>query len=90
MEPDSLMSKVYKARYFPNSTFLEASLGNNPSFMWSSIMKAQPLIRRGVRCKIGSGENTLIFRDSWLIHDDNPYISSPPPPGLEAAPVSSI
>lgn len=34
---ESLASKVYKARYFPKGNFFDASLGNNPSFVWRSI-----------------------------------------------------
>ena len=30
----SLFYKVYKARYFPNSSFMEAELGTNPSYVW--------------------------------------------------------
>lgn len=33
MFPDSLVSKVYQARYYPNGTFLNAKLGCNPSYV---------------------------------------------------------
>lgn len=33
----SLVSRVYKARYYPRCDFLNASIGNNPSFVWRSI-----------------------------------------------------
>ncbi|XP_019157730.1 PREDICTED: uncharacterized protein LOC109154381 [Ipomoea nil] len=42
-DPDSLVSKIYKARYYPNSSFLEANLGANPSFIWSSLMATQDI-----------------------------------------------
>ena len=29
----SLFFRVYKARYFPNCSFMEAEMGNNPSFV---------------------------------------------------------
>lgn len=31
--PNSLVSRLYKARYFPKCTFLEAEVGNNSSFI---------------------------------------------------------
>ncbi|XP_019173294.1 PREDICTED: uncharacterized protein LOC109168893 [Ipomoea nil] len=41
---DSLVSRVYRARYYPKQTFYEACLGNNPSFYWRSIMAAKELV----------------------------------------------
>lgn len=31
--PENFASKVYKARYFPDSNFLDSDLSNNPSFI---------------------------------------------------------
>jgi len=36
-KPESLVTRVFKARYFPRSSFLVAKLGHNPSFVWRSI-----------------------------------------------------
>ncbi|XP_075655218.1 putative mitochondrial protein AtMg00310 [Castanea sativa] len=44
----SLFYRVYKARYFPVCSFLEAELGSNPSFMWRSLLSARELIREGL------------------------------------------
>ncbi|XP_030494621.2 uncharacterized protein LOC115710395 [Cannabis sativa] len=41
----SLIGKVFKARYYPNKTFLDASLGNNPSFVWRSVHEAHAIVR---------------------------------------------
>ena len=43
----SLFVKVYKARYFPNCSFMEAELRCNPSFVWKSLLDARELIRAG-------------------------------------------
>lgn len=43
----SLIAKLFKARYFPNSNFLDATLGNNPSFVWRSIWEAKNLVKSG-------------------------------------------
>ena len=37
----SLFFRVYKARYFPNCSFMEAELGNNPSYVWRSLLAAR-------------------------------------------------
>ena len=36
--PDSLVSKVLQAKYYRNSSFLNAKEGSNPSFIWKSIL----------------------------------------------------
>ena len=33
-DTQSLFFRVYKARYFPNCSFMKAALGHNPSFVW--------------------------------------------------------
>uniref|UniRef100_A0A803PW48 Reverse transcriptase domain-containing protein n=1 Tax=Cannabis sativa TaxID=3483 RepID=A0A803PW48_CANSA len=40
---------VFKARYYPNGLFLDANLGNSPSFVWRSVYEAQAIIRVGAR-----------------------------------------
>ncbi|XP_074374511.1 uncharacterized protein LOC141714914 [Apium graveolens] len=71
---DSLVSRLYKARYFPNSSFLEATLGNNPSYTRRSILEAQVLLKKGAVRRIGSGETVSIENDPWLPHKEDPYI----------------
>lgn len=45
----SLVHHVYKAKYFPNYSFLDAKLGSNPSFVWRSILKARQTLTQGIR-----------------------------------------
>ena len=40
----SLFYKVYKARYFPNCSFLEADIGSNPSYVWRSFLMAREIL----------------------------------------------
>ena len=40
MGQNSLVYHVFKAKYFPNCGFVEASLGANPSYVWRSLMAA--------------------------------------------------
>ena len=46
---NSLFYRVLKAKYFPRREFVQASLGNNPSFTWRSIMTTQNLVKEGLR-----------------------------------------
>ncbi|XP_062085599.1 uncharacterized protein LOC133791697 [Humulus lupulus] len=78
-KPDSLVGRVFKARYFPNSDFLSADLGQNPSFVWRSIWGAQDLVRLGVVRTIGNGDNTSITGHPWLPDSDNRFASSTHP-----------
>ena len=41
---NSLVFRVLKAKYFPRCEFIQASLGNNPSYTWHSIVAAQKLV----------------------------------------------
>ncbi|XP_060959395.1 uncharacterized mitochondrial protein AtMg00310-like [Cannabis sativa] len=71
----SLVSRLYKARYFPRGSFFNAELGNNPSFIWKSILETQKLILSGVRCNIGPGTSIDIQRDPWFPDAFNPFVT---------------
>lgn len=73
---DSLVSQLYKARYFPKCEFLAAPLGDNPSYIWRSLWEAKVVLKAGARWKIGGGSKINILDQPWLKNDDNPYISS--------------
>jgi len=88
--PNSLVARVYKARYFPKSSFIEASLGNCPSFSLRSIMAAHDLVCGGVRRRIGDGKSTLIWGHPWLPDDVDPLIHTPMPHHLAGSLVSGL
>ncbi|XP_057791345.1 uncharacterized protein LOC131008488 [Salvia miltiorrhiza] len=74
-EPDALVCRVLKAKYFPHGDFLSAPVGHSPSFTWRSICAAQDLVRRGVRWRIGDGNMVRVYGDPWLRNDDSFWIS---------------
>lgn len=61
----SLAYTILKAKYFPNTDFMGASLSLNgkPSVTWRSIMSAQELLRAGCRRTVGSGKDINIWID---------------------------
>ncbi|XP_024630302.1 uncharacterized mitochondrial protein AtMg00310-like [Medicago truncatula] len=63
---ESLVSRIFKARYYPNSSYLETKLGHNPSFVWHSILSAKVVVRQGARWKIGTGFDIPIISEPWI------------------------
>ena len=45
---DSLVYKVFKAKYFAETTFLEAQMGRKTLHIWRSILSAREVIKMGV------------------------------------------
>lgn len=88
--PSSLVTRILKAKYFPNCGFLEAKKGSNPSFIWSSILETQNILKRSCRWRVGDGNTLKIWEDSWLPDTENPKIVTPPFLYLETARVSAI
>ncbi|XP_058765928.1 uncharacterized protein LOC131639449 [Vicia villosa] len=62
----ALMSRFFKARYFPKTTFLDANLGYNPSFVWRSIWKVREVITFGCRWSIGDGSQIKVMNEPWI------------------------
>ena len=64
--PDALWVKILKHRYFPNCSFLEASTGSSPSWVWSSLLHGRATLIPGLYWKVGNGSNINIWNDSWI------------------------
>ncbi|GAU50545.1 hypothetical protein TSUD_409890 [Trifolium subterraneum] len=77
MKPHSLVAKVYKARYFPNSSLFEAHLGNNPSYAWRSIWKSRHVLMNGCRWRIGDVTKIKVMNEPWLRKEDGLWVQSP-------------
>lgn len=79
MHPDSLLGRIFQARYFPNATFLEATMGSRPSATWLSIMQVRPFFRKGLRVRIGHGYHTAVWESPWINEDGNFHLITPRP-----------
>ncbi|XP_062100181.1 uncharacterized protein LOC133806062 [Humulus lupulus] len=87
--PNSLVSRTFKARYYRNGNYLSAELGSNPSYIWRSIWEVKALVKSGARCRVGNGETIIINSDPWVLDRDNPWVTSVHP-ALIGAKVSSL
>jgi hypothetical protein len=64
--PDSLVAKVLKEKYFLNGSFLYTPLSKRPSYVWWSIWNAKRLLEEGMVWRVGNRENIKIWGDKWL------------------------
>ena len=60
---DSLLYKIYKAKYFPNISFLEATVPSHSSYAWRSITHGRELIKQRSRWRVGNGLLIKIWAD---------------------------
>ena len=64
----SLFYRVYKSRYFPNCSLMDANLGNNPLYVWWNSLEARDIIKEGSIWKVGDGKSIEISTHKWLSH----------------------
>lgn len=72
--PESLVARIYKAKYYADSDFMQAKLGGSPSFILRSIMEARSVITAGSVWRIGTGKDIQILHQPWLNNVENPYV----------------
>lgn len=65
-EPDLLLPRILKAKYFPHGSFFTAEYGDRPSLTWRGILAARSALSLGLRRIICNGLETSIWGDHWL------------------------
>ena len=65
-DTSSLFYRVFKAKFFPNTSVMEVKVSPNALYAWKSLMKGHDVIKRGVRWRLGLGRSVYIWRDNWL------------------------
>ncbi|KAL3820475.1 hypothetical protein ACJIZ3_006380 [Penstemon smallii] len=78
VNPDNLLSRILKARYFPNTDLLNAQLGSSPSLTWRSIWESKKLLKLGIRWRVGNGNTIRIWGTNWLPRDYSFKVITPP------------
>lgn len=87
---DSLIRQILKAYYFPDTEFLKASEGNNPSFVWHNLYTTKGMLAVGLKLRAGTGTNIKVYRLLWLIDDEIFFVRSEPLPGFETMTISEL
>ena len=54
---DSLCDRVFKARFFPNGSILDAKESSLGSYAWKSILSARDIIKKWAVWRIGDGQS---------------------------------
>lgn len=65
--PNSLLSRLLKARYFRNSSFLGCSIGNRPSYAWRSLLHGRELLKKGLLDTVGDGSDMNVWSANWIL-----------------------
>lgn len=65
-KPNSLVARLFKARYFPNDHILNAKKRYGSIFIWTGIWEGKEQLRKGFRWILEDGKDFQAFRDPWL------------------------
>lgn len=72
----SLFCKVFKSKYFPNGTIMDAANPSFASYAWRSIIWGREVIKKGAIWRIGDGKFVDIWVDRWLPRKYSPRVLS--------------
>lgn len=66
-EPNSLVARVLKAKYFPKTVFLHVGIIiQGCSHVYKSLMWGHQLLWKGLLWQDGNGLNIDFFKDLWI------------------------
>lgn len=77
LDDNSFFYRVFKARFFPRWSILEAKDSSSASYAWRSIPKGRDVIFKGALWRVGDGKHIKIWGDNWLTSKNKAKITSP-------------
>ena len=86
----SLFCRVFKPKFFPNCSVMQAKVPNTTSYPWKSIIHGREVIRKGAQWRIGDGHSVRILGVRWIPEKNNSRIISPILHGQTEARVSCL
>ncbi|XP_074351807.1 uncharacterized protein LOC141690954 [Apium graveolens] len=75
---NSLVSRLFKARFFSNSTILKAGKGRKSSFIWQCLWTGKEELIGGFIWVLGNGDDIAATKDPWLRMKMNFYVEPNP------------
>lgn len=73
----TLTGRVFKARYYPRRSIMEAKFCFSQSYAWKSILSAQKRMQVGHRWRIGNGNKVRVWKDCRVPGQEDSKIKSP-------------
>ena len=74
---DSLFYKVFKAKFFPHGSLIDAKESSSGSYAWKSILRGRDVILEGACWRVGNGKSIKIWQHYWLPRKHPTKIASP-------------
>lgn len=69
---NSLFYNVFKSKFFPDCSIMEAKKSHGSSYAWRSILIGRKVIQQGAKWRVRNGELIKHWGDNWL-----PSLTSP-------------
>ena len=74
---DTLLYRVFSAKYFLIGSILEAQIHPKCSYAWRSILQARGVIEKGAIWRVGDGQKIDVSQHHWLPDPTYSKIFSP-------------